>query len=81
MAKPVIIILGRQGMFCRATEIGDPPSPDGRYLAFPKFTFSSNAWMIENLTQDSAKGRVAALALQSGPLGFSRAQSKESFPR
>jgi Tol biopolymer transport system component len=27
------------------------PSPDGRYLAFPKFTYSSNAWMIDNFDQ------------------------------
>ena len=27
------------------------PSPDGRYLASSAFTFSSNAWMIENFDQ------------------------------
>jgi len=30
---------------------GGSPSPDGRYLAFPAYTLSSNAWMIENFDQ------------------------------
>ena len=30
------------------TEAGIIPSPDGRYLAFPAETASSNVWMVEN---------------------------------
>ena len=37
--------------FCREIADGGFPSPDGRYLAFPANTFSSNVWMIENFDQ------------------------------
>jgi serine/threonine protein kinase/Tol biopolymer transport system component len=41
---------GQARVLSRDWEVG-LPSPDGRYLAFSAFTYSSNAWMIENFDQ------------------------------
>jgi serine/threonine protein kinase len=53
MSPPSLLYVDQKGqarVLSREAEWGSP-SPDGRYLAFPAFTYSSNAWMIENFDQ------------------------------
>jgi len=49
-----LLYVDQKGQARVLTQIADgtgAPSPDGRYLAFPAYTLSSNAWMIENFDQ------------------------------
>jgi hypothetical protein len=41
---------GQARVLSRIADAGCP-SPDGRYLAFPATTLTSNAWMVENFDQ------------------------------
>jgi serine/threonine protein kinase/Tol biopolymer transport system component len=53
MSPPNLLYVDRKGQARVLSRVADygSASPDGRYLAFPAYTLSSNAWMIENFDQ------------------------------